>query len=95
MITQSYKENIYDETGFYYLQSRYYDPSIRLFISADDRSIIGTLSQSAGEINLYAYCGNNPVMYTDESGHFMLSTAIIVGAIIGGLVGGTVGGAYA
>ena len=69
IIAQSYKENIYDETGFYYLQSRYYDPSIRLFISADDRSIIGTLSQTAGEINLYAYCGNNPVMYTDPSGY--------------------------
>ena len=87
-----YRSYYYDtETGFYYLQSRYYDPSIRRFINADDHSIIGILSQSAGEVNLYAYCGNNPVMYTDESGYFALTTMLIsmgIGALIGGVISG-------
>ena len=66
-----YRSYYYDtETGFYYLQSRYYDPSIRRFINADDHSIIGALSLSAGEVNLYAYCGNNPVNRYDVNGHF-------------------------
>jgi hypothetical protein len=37
--------------------------------------------------NLYAYCGNNPIMYVDESGNvFMLATGA-VGAVIGGIGG--------
>jgi RHS repeat-associated protein len=55
------------ETGLYYLNSRYYDPSIGRFISADS---INYLDPSSGQgLNLYAYCGNNPVMYTDISGY--------------------------
>ena len=57
-----------DETGFYYLQSRYYDPSLCCFISADQYELVGMLSQTLGQINLYAYCGNNPIMYIDETG---------------------------
>ena len=52
-----------EETGMYYLESRYYDPEIRRFISADNvviTSLAGT--------NLYMYCGNNPVNMTDPSG---------------------------
>ena len=74
-----------EETGFYYLQSRYYDPSIRLFISADDRSIIGTLSQTAGEINLYAYCGNNPVNYKQRP---VFSGGSITDSALSGTLGG-------
>ena len=82
-----YRGYYYDtETGFYYLQSRYYDPSIRRFINADNHSIIGALSQSAGEINLYAYCGNNPVMYIDPSGNsfigVLLQVVVSVGAYL-------------
>ena len=37
-----YRGYYYDtDTGFYYLQSRYYDPTIKRFISADDESLIG------------------------------------------------------
>ena len=37
-----YRGYYYDtDTGFYYLQSRYYDPAIKRFISADDASLLG------------------------------------------------------
>ena len=55
------------ETGYYYLQSRYYDPGLRRFISSDNYDLISTLAE-AGDINLFAYCGNNPVMCVDPSG---------------------------
>ena len=55
-----------EETGMYYLESRYYDPEIRQFISAD--SVVIT---SLAGTNLYMYCGNNPVNMADPSGHFM------------------------
>ena len=64
-----YRGYYYDtETGFYYLQSRYYDPSIMRFINADDYELISTLASTIGQLNLYAYCNDNPIMYTDESG---------------------------
>lgn len=75
-----------DETGFYYLQSRYYDPSLCRFISADQYELVGMLSQTLGQINLYAYCNNNPIMYTDEEGEGLFS-ALLLGAIVGAIVG--------
>lgn len=55
------------ETGYYYLNSRYYDPQVKRFISAD---AIGYLGANGDLIsyNLYAYCSNNPVMHIDPSG---------------------------
>ncbi|MCL2446693.1 MAG: hypothetical protein FWD06_08000 [Oscillospiraceae bacterium] len=52
-------------TGLYYLQSRYYDPALRRFISADvfldtGVGILGT--------NMYAYCNNDPVNFYDPTG---------------------------
>ena len=78
-----------DETGFYYLQSRYYDPSLCRFISADQYELVGMLSQTLGQINFYAYCNNNPRMYTDESGEFIgaLFAAIFFGSLIGRATG--------
>lgn len=64
-----YRGYYYDaETGFYYLQNRYYDPTICRFISADKSSLLSTLANSIGELNLYVYCNNNPIMYTDPTG---------------------------
>ena len=59
-----YRGYIYDtETGFYYLQSRYYDPAICRFINADGQLNGGFLGN-----NLYAYCENNPVIGVDPCG---------------------------
>ena len=55
-----------DETGLYYLKSRYYDPEVGRFITIDDVSYIAP--ETINGLNLYAYCGNNPVMYTDTEG---------------------------
>ena len=81
-----YRGYYYDaETGFYYLQSRYYAPTICRFISSDQYELIPTLSQIPGQLNLYAYCNNNPVMFTDESGYFW-DTLFDIGFIIWGIV---------
>ena len=69
----------------YYLQSRYYDPAICRFISADDYEYLGANCDLIG-YNLYAYCSNNPISYIDPTGHAIWE-AIIVGAIIGGIIG--------
>ena len=64
-----YRGYYYDnETGFYYLQTRYYDPTICRFINADNYELVAELSQTVGQLNLYAYANNNPIMLTDETG---------------------------
>ncbi len=63
-----YRGYFYDDvTGFYYLQSRYYDPAICRYINAD--SYLSTGQGFLG-YNAFAYCANNPVNYTDGSGNF-------------------------
>ena len=71
-----------DETGLYYLNARYYDPEIGRFISPD--SIEYLSPETINGLNVYAYCLNNPVMYTDPSGTIILTLLIM------GLVGATV-----
>ena len=64
-----YRGYYYDsETGFYYLQSRYYDPENHRFINADVYT--STDSSDAIACNMFAYCGNNPVMRIDIDGRF-------------------------
>ena len=77
-----YRGYYYDtETGFYYLQSRYYDPSIGRFINADD---FASTSQGFLGHNMFAYCGNNPISRKDDGGEFW---NFVVGAIVGAAVG--------
>jgi len=86
-----YRGYYYDtEFGLYYLQSRYYDPEIGRFISSDDVSYLEP--ESIFGLNLYAYCNNNPVMFTDPSGRFIFTTAMLIGLIIGASVGAVAGG---
>ena len=53
-----------NDTGLYYLKSRYYDPQIARFVNADSQ-----ISTYASGLNLFAYCGNNPVSRIDSNGH--------------------------
>ena len=73
-----FKGYYYDqETGLYYLMSRYYDPSIGQFISPDEFSYLDQNKLSG--YYLYAYCNNNPVMSYDPNGHIIL---LIIGTLI-------------
>jgi len=63
-----YKGYYWDEAvKMYYLMSRFYDPSIYRFISADDIQFIDP-SRISG-LNLFAYCNNNPVNMIDSDGY--------------------------
>ena len=77
-----YRGYYYDsETGFYYLQSRYYDPENHRFINADVYT--STDSSDAIACNMFAYCRNNPVIAADENGEWL---NIIIGAFVGAVV---------
>ena len=63
-----YRGYYYDtETDFYYLQSRYYDPTICRFISSDSYTSTG---QGIVGYNMFAYCLNNPIVYNDTQGDY-------------------------
>lgn len=61
-----YRGYVYDEeTGLYYLRSRYYNPVWKRFINADGYIANGKL---LFETNMFAYCGNNAVISKDSNG---------------------------
>ncbi len=69
-----YRGYVYDwETGFYYLQSRYYDPTVGRFISAD---ILLSTGQGVMGHNAYAYCLGNPINYEDPDGQASILSKI-------------------
>ncbi len=81
-----YRGYYYDEEiSLYYLNARYYDPEVGRFISADSMEYLSP--ESINGLNLYAYCGNNPVMNMDPSGHFIIS--LIVGLSVSFAIGFT------
>jgi RHS repeat-associated protein len=79
-----YRSYKYDnELKFYYLNSRYYNPEIGRFISSDGQ--IGELGNILST-NMYAYCANNPVMYSDTTGYAPEAWQIALGVIGAALV---------
>ena len=75
-----YKGYYYEHTiRLYYLVSRYYDPYIRRFISPDSIDYLEPTSFDG--LNLYVYCGNSPIIYSDPSGHFALLTFEILATV--------------
>ena len=76
-----YRGYYYDEEmSLYYLNSRYYDPEVGRFISAD--AIDYLAPETINGINLYAYCNNNPVMNTDPSGCAWWDWLIAIGVVV-------------
>jgi RHS repeat-associated protein len=73
-----------DETGLNYYNFRYYDSHIRRFTQPDD---IIQDPYNPQDLNRYSYVRNNPLRYTDPSGHIAWVPIIIIGA--GAAYGGT------
>jgi RHS repeat-associated protein len=84
-------EELDNFTGLYYLRSRWYDPSIKRFISRDFWP--GSL-RSPQSLNRYAYVINNPQKLTDPNGDcpwcvaLGAATSVVSGAVIRGVVSG-------
>lgn len=67
-----------EANGLYYMRARYYNPVIGRFISEDPSGFEG------GDVNLYSYVANNPVMYIDPEGKFLPWVYVGV-AVVGAL----------
>lgn len=72
-----YRGYYYDnESGFYYLQTRYYDPNTKRFISYDDLESFFYGEEEDIE-GLFVYCANNPVFFCDAEGKAAYKNVIL------------------
>ena len=79
-----YRGYVYDEeTQWYYLKSRYYDPETCRFISAD---VLLSTGQGVLGYNCYAYCLCNPIHRKDDNGSIPVYSVLMTDS------GGTGGG---
>ena len=79
-----YRGYYYDnESGLYYLNSRYYDSNTGRFISPDQVEYLGENETILG-FNLFAYCENDPLNHSDSQGNFKISnrTKILIGSAV-------------
>ena len=99
-----YRGYVYDvETGFYYVSSRYYDPEIGRWINADIPETLTADFEDFAQYNLFAYCFNDPVNISDETGTWpswatklaIGIAAIVVGAAVVAATAATGGAAAA
>ena len=80
-----YRSYYYDsESGLYYLMSRYYDPVVHRFLNADGYLQAG---EDILDVNMFAYCGNNPVCRIDSKGNswWGIAASVAVGTIATGI----------
>jgi len=83
-----------DGTGLYYYRERYYSPKLQRFIGEDPIGFAG------GDVNFYAYVGNNPVRYFDPFGlcpvcvaplvPILTNAAVNAAVVLGGLITGAI-----
>ena len=70
-----------DETGMYYLITRYYNPEWGRFLNAD-----GYISTGQGQgllcTNMFMYCSNNPVMFHDPEGESAEAITSLIGVAL-------------
>jgi RHS repeat-associated protein len=88
----TFQQNV-DATGLMDYDARFYDPLLGRFVQAD--TVVPGIGKSQA-FNRYAYTNNNPVKYTDPSGHCISGAvadtifcvfvvALVGGAIVGGV----------
>ncbi len=91
-VTSKFTGQEYDaETGLYNYGARYYDPAIGRFVSADTVVSSATDSQS---FNPYTYARDNPIIYTDPTGHSFWSVISGVFNAIGNAIGSAMRGLW-
>ncbi len=76
-----YQDN---ETGWYYLNSRYYNPLTNRFITMNQIEYLGE-SGSLLSLNLYGYCENNPVNFIDKMG-LSITAGVLGGSLLNSLI---------
>ncbi len=77
-----YRGYYYDaETNLYYLNSRYYNPALGRFISADSIESLLENFENSSQYNLYSYCFNNSINMVDDLGQWpkWLKNAVKIG----------------
>ena len=95
-----YRGYVFDEeTGLYYLRSRYYNPGWGRFVNADAEIAV---EAKLWDAKLFIYCANNPVRYTDDGGNSFwdvladcgkaLLVAAVVVAVVAVVIAATGGG---
>ena len=95
-----YRGYVYDEeTGLYYLRSRYYNAQWGRFVNADAEIAV---EAKLWDAKLFLYCANNPVRYTDDGGNSFwdvladcgkaLLVAAVVVAVVAVVIAATGGG---
>ena len=95
-----YRSYYYDtDTELYYLNTRYYDPELGRFMTIDGIEYLDP--DTINGLNLYAYCGNNPVSNVDPNGndwwHWLLGVVVVVGLFVATILsaGGVGAGLFA
>lgn len=80
-----YRSYYYDtDTELYYLNTRYYDPELGRFITIDGIEYLNP--ETINGLNLYAYCGNNPVSNVDPNGNDFWSWFLGGLSLVGGVI---------
>ena len=83
-----YRGYVFDEeTGLYYLRSRYYNPAVGRFVNVDEN--VGNYGGLFSH-NTYAYGANSPVCTIDSDGMAFMFLTAAIGAVTGAVVGGCV-----
>lgn len=61
--------------------TRYYDPEVGRFISADDFDVLLSTPEELSDKNLYAYCDNNPIVRYDFVGEAWKDVFLVVAVV--------------
>ena len=73
------------ETQLYWVYSRYYSPKLCRWISPDSIEYLDP--ESINGLNLYCYCYNNPISYSNPScnlpqwAEWLIGGALVIGSI--------------